>query len=130
MPASFAFLKASRTASRSGTPDWLTDPACTISHSEKSTLLTSFSSSSISAPGFLANVNERSPVSSRVTNASVVVASSVSSGTRISILSFLSVFTSSLPKSSFPSLPRKPDPIPFLEILTATFAGAPPGLAV
>ena len=74
---------------------------------EASITLKSISSkrSCVSAPGLRANENSRFPLSSSVTNASVVNTSSDTSIPRVSIPAPFRVLISSLPKASLPTLP-------------------------
>ena len=79
----------------------------------------SFGSSSmvsiVSAPGFLANENSRSPLSSKVTKASVVKYLSSTKIPLVSTSASRKVLTSILPNRSLPTFPRKPVFAPNLE---------------
>ena len=86
-------------------------------------------SNCVSAPGFRANENSRSPLSSSVTKASVVKKSSDTTIPRVSIPASSSVFISSLPNASLPTLPSIAVLAPYFVSAARKFAGAPPGCA-
>ena len=126
-PASFAMRTASLVVLLAGSPvmdrvpKWKTFVSVTRSFGSSSMV------SIVSAPGFLANENSRSPLSSKVTKASVVKYLSSTKIPLVSTPASRKVLTSILPNRSLPTFPRKPVFAPNLERVLKKFPGAPPG---